>query len=89
MTTSTLRAARVLVAEHVQVLRGYARRVLLDGGSLSEIEDSERQQRMGELLAMGSCLKLTGNELVSLIFKDMFDERRRCGCPTCRKRSAR
>ena len=42
---------------------------------------------MSELLAMGSCLSLTGHEMVALIFKDMFDERRRCGCPTCRNKS--
>ena len=87
MTTSTLKEAKVLVAEHVQVLTGYAHRVLVQGGSLSEVEDSERQQRMAELLAMGSCLSLTEKELVALIFKNMFDERRRCGCPTCRNRS--
>jgi hypothetical protein len=88
MPTSTLKEAKVLVAEHVQVLTGYARRVMLHDGSLSEVEDAERQRRMVELMAMGSCLGLTESEIITLIFKDMLDERRRCGCPTCRSRSA-
>ena len=78
MTASILKEAKVLVAEHVRVLRSYARRVLLQGDLLSEVEDSDRQRRMGELLAMGSCLSLTGHELVVLILKEIFDERRRC-----------
>ena len=88
MTTSTLKEAKVLVAEHLQVLRSYARRILLQGDSLSEVEDLDRQRRMDELLAMGSCLTLIGHEIVALIFKDMFNERRCCGCPTCSNRSA-
>ena len=88
MTASILKEAKVLVAEHVRVLRSYARRVLLQGESLTEVEDSDRQHRMDELLAIGGCLSLTGHELVALILKDIFDERRRCGCPTCRNRSA-
>ena len=87
MTTETLRDARELVAEHAEVLRGYAQKVVSEGRSLSAEEESDREGRISEFLAMGSCLKLTGREMVALVYQDMFRPRRACGCPRCRSRA--
>lgn len=88
MTTATLKEARKLVDEHVEVLRAYAHRVLVEGEALSFSEESDRESRINEFRAMGSCLMLTENEMVTMVYQDMLRERRRCGCPTCRSRSA-
>ena len=88
MTTETLREARELVAEHVEVLRGYAQRVLIEGKSLSAEEESDKEGRVSEFLAMGSCLKLTGREMVALVYQDTLRPRRPCGCPRCRSRAS-
>ena len=84
MTTETLEEARQLVAEHVEVLRGYSQRVLGEGGALSQEEESDRESRVREFFAMGTCLKLTPHEMVAQVYKDMLRPRRRCGCPRCR-----
>ena len=88
MNTTTLKEARKLVEEHVEVLRGYAHRSLVQGEALSFTEMSDKESRINEFRAMGSCLKLTENEMVTMVYQDMLRERRRCGCPTCRSRSA-
>ena len=88
MTTETLKEARELVAEHVEVLRGYAQRVLMEGISLSTEEESDKEASVKEFLAMGSCLKLTGREMVALVYQDTLRPRRRCGCPKCRSRAS-
>ena len=87
MTATKLKEARKLVEEHVEVLRVYAHRALVQGEVLSDDEMSDRESRINEFRAMGSCLKLTENEMVTMVYQDMLRERRRCGCPTCRSRS--
>jgi hypothetical protein len=88
MTTATLREARELVAEHLEVLRAYAYRVLVQDQALSEGEQEDRKRRTGEFLAMGSCLKLTEREMVVLVYRDTLRTRRQCGCRTCRSRAS-
>ena len=87
MTATTLKEARKLVEEHVEVLRVYAHRVLVEGEALSYTEATDKESRINEFRAMGSCLKLTESEMVTMVYQDMLRERRRCGCPTCRSRS--
>ena len=87
MTATTLKEARKLVDEHVKVLRVYAHKVLLQREALSFSEMTDKESRINEFRAMGSCLKLTENEMVSMVYGDMLQERPRCGCPTCRSRS--
>lgn len=88
MTATTLKEARKLVDEHVEALRAYARRALVQGEVLSDAEMSDRESRINEFRAMGSCLKLTESEMVTMVYQNMLRERRQCGCPTCRSRSA-
>ena len=88
MTTMALREAKELVAKHVKVLEGYAHRVLEQREPLSETEEADRERRISEFQAMGSCLKLTQREMVALVYRDLFESRRSCGCPTCRSRAA-
>ena len=88
MTTIAVKRTEELLGEHVQVLRGYAQRVLQEGDALSEVEESDRERRMAQLLAMGSCLKFTESFMVTVIYQDIFKSPRRCGCPTCRNRTA-
>ena len=62
-------------------------RVLLQREALSFSEMTDKQSRISEFRAMGSCLKLTENEMVAMVYGDMLQERPRCGCPACRSRS--
>ena len=76
-----------LVAEHQQVLRDYAKRVILNCHVLAPEEDDDLANRMQEFFAVGSSLKLTEREMVSLILKPLFSKKRGCDCPSCRARA--
>ena len=76
MTATTLKEARKLVEEHVEVLREYAHLVLVEGELLSDTEMSDRDSRLNEFRAMGSCLKLTESEMVTMVYQDMLREQR-------------
>ena len=76
MTATTLKEARKLVEEHVEVLRKYAHLVLVEGELLSDTEMSDRDSRLNEFRAMGSCLKLTESEMVTMVYQDMLREQR-------------
>ncbi|MBM3934065.1 MAG: hypothetical protein FJ319_07155 [SAR202 cluster bacterium] len=75
-----------LVAEHLSVVRAYARRVMLRNDSLTDAEEADKTRRMKELLAIGNCFKLTEYELVGQVYRDTLRPKRGCGCPTCRTR---
>ena len=77
---------KALMAEHLASLRGYAVRVLLQGESLDPTEEAEWSGQMQEYLAVGDSFKLTRRELVALLYEGLLNERRTCGCHSCRAR---
>jgi hypothetical protein len=79
---------RQLMAEHLEVLRGYASRVVGHNQVLSAEEQAEKETRVEEFLALGKSFGLTRRELVSQILGDALKAKRsECGCPTCRSRA--
>ncbi len=86
MTTSLATAPTELMRRHASILRDYARRVFIDGGSLDIDEDRDRIRRVNEFRATGTSFKLTEKEMVKLVLAGAFGRKARCGCPTCRGR---
>lgn len=87
----TLKATnpRKLVNEHLEVLTGYAERVVARGGSLNGHEERDKSQQMTEFIAIGKSFKLTQAELIGQVFGDMLKAKPLpCGCPTCRGRAS-
>ena len=78
-----------LLAQHLAVLREYGERVLLENGSLSESEETEKACRMQEFLGIGSSFKLTSREMVVLLYGGLLASRSKGSyrCPSCRGRS--
>ena len=89
MTTLSVSDSRETVAEHLSTLREYAQRVLEKGEVLTESEEADKAHRMREMLSIGTSFKLTENEMVGLVLKDVHTRKPRCGCPICRERAAR
>ncbi len=82
--------AQKLMDEHFEALRGYAKRVVANGGVLSGAEERDKTARMNEFMANGRDLGLSDSDLYTLVFGDMVQRTEpKCGCPTCRKRAAR
>ena len=75
------------MAEQARALKRYAARVMVDPECLSPDEVADREQRMGEFLAVGRSLQLTDKEMVDLIFGDLLRTKRECGCNSCRAKA--
>jgi len=74
MTTLTKTDPRKLMLQHRKILRGYAIRVLLTENPLSPAKEANKARRMEEFLAIGRSFQLTERELVSLLYKELFEE---------------
>ncbi len=75
-----------VMSEHLNVLRQYASRVHKSGEALSEDEQTDRDTRFREYADIGGSFKLTESEMVGLMYKGIFEETLRCGCPQCNAR---
>ena len=73
-------------ADHLEVLRDYAMRVLVKDEVLTEPESVDRSYRMQAYMGIGRSYQLTESEMVSFICKGLFGRPRGCGCPSCRGR---
>ena len=79
-----------LMREHLEVLRGYAKRVVAHGGILTRDEERDKSARMTEYMAEGRSAGISDSDLYSQVFGDMVQRAEsKCGCPTCRKRAGR
>ena len=88
MTSLIVAEPKELMPEHLTSLRSYARRVLIQGETLTAIEEEDKERRLREYLAVGSSVKLTEREMAALVYKGFFMAKRGCGCPTCRTRDS-
>lgn len=77
------------VAQHLEALHGYARKSLIHGEKLTDVEQADKATRLEELMAVGTSFKLTESEMTSLIFRGMLRGQIRCGCPSCSARESR
>lgn len=75
-----------LFAEHLWVLRGYARRVASQGDSLTGGEEQEVKERLREFFAVGGILGLTDKEMVLLVYRGVWTVQRGCDCLACTAR---
>lgn len=82
--------SKKLMTEHLEVLRGYAKRVVAHGGVLTRDDERDKTERMTEYMAQGRSIGLNDSDLYMQIFGDMVERAEsKCGCPTCRKRADR
>ena len=76
------------MARHLEQLRDYAKRIIVDGERLDPDEEYDRMYRMREFLSIGASFKCTGGELASLLYNGLFEIKRGCGCFSCKMRKA-
>ncbi|MCH7800475.1 MAG: hypothetical protein IIC24_02915 [Chloroflexi bacterium] len=89
MVSPTLHDSNEKVADHVEALQAYARKVLVDGKPLSRLELVDKSVRLSEFVNLGNSFKLTVKEMIALILKDIYHQPIRCGCHSCVSREAR
>ena len=86
MTIAASAKPKDVVADHLSVLRSYARKMASEGEPLSVGEDADRAARVEEFMAIGLAYRCTPKELVSLLYADVFRTRRGCDCYSCKRR---
>jgi len=69
MTTAPIANPTEIMAEHLSVLRAYAKRVLLEGEDLVTHEEQDKAGRLEEFLAIANSYKCTDREIVGLLYK--------------------
>ena len=88
MNTRMLANTEGELAQHLMLLKEYARRVIGRGESLTAGEDSDRARRMAEFLTTGESLTLTEREMVALIYDGIHRNKKECGCHSCRTKES-
>ena len=79
-----------LKTDHIDVLRGYAKRVVAHGGILTRDEERDKTARLTEYVGQGRSVGLSDSDIYMQIFGDMVQRAEsKCGCPSCRKRADR
>jgi len=84
--TSALKDPKRTAAEHLEMLREYARKAVVHDEKLTEEEEADRVDRMQEFQAIGTSFKLTGREMVVVLYKGLLTGKRSCGCPSCKQK---
>ena len=74
MATNASPDYATLFFQHFAILRAYAERVFLDGGELDDHECEDLRSRMKEFFHVGACCDFTEQQLVSLMFAELFDD---------------
>ncbi|MCH7801942.1 MAG: hypothetical protein IIC24_10440 [Chloroflexi bacterium] len=86
MTNLMSKDPKEIVADHIETLKAYATRVLINGEQLTDKEITDKAERFHELQALCASFDVTEREMVALVLKQTMREPKRCGCPTCRAR---
>ena len=73
LTTLKEDVRRVIMSQHLVALRGYAKRVVLDGEWLPLQDDVDREVRLREFLALGESFNVKPKDMVALLFKDLSE----------------
>ena len=66
-----------VMAQHQEVLSGYARKALVHGEFLDASEADDLALRMQEYLVVGTSFKCTERELVALLYRGLFSKQAR------------
>lgn len=72
------------MSEHLEVLREYARRVILDGEALGLAEEAHKEAIFQRIAELGGSFRMTEREMVSLMLRGVFVDAPPCWCSTCR-----
>ena len=77
---------REILFQHLDALRTYATRAVLQGDALTVPEEQDRAERMQEALAIGISFGLTEKEIATLLYRELFQVKRGCDCSVCKSR---
>lgn len=86
MSSHTLADPKIELIHHVDAIRDYGRRMVLEGETLSSVETADLEARMRNFLAIGENYGLTQKEMVGLVLGQSSSKKAECGCHSCNVR---
>jgi len=75
---------RSVLAQHLNTLQSYARRLFIDSESLSRDEVADKKIRMREFWSIGKSLGYSERSLVKMLYRSIFAVKPGCTCLICR-----
>ena len=73
------------LAGHLSVLRGYARRAIVEERRLTDAQRLEKEQRFDKFIELCGFYKMSEREMVSLLFRGVLNNSSKCWCSRCRE----
>ena len=86
-TLTELPSTKEIMAERLGTLREYARKMVLHGGTLTLDEATDQEDSMRQFLTAGQTHQLTYNEMVRLVLEELFQQKKECGCHSCKTKA--
>lgn len=86
MSSPTLADPKIELSHQIATLRGYAKRMVMQGETLSLNEATEHKAYMQEFMATGEAYGLSQKEMVGLLLDQTSQKKRDCGCHSCNAR---
>ena len=74
-----------LFAGHLSVLRGYARRAIIEMRKLTDTQELEKERRFEKFVELGGFYRMTEREMVSLLLRGVVNDSTKCWCSRCRE----
>ncbi len=73
------------LAGHLSVLRGYARRAIIEERTLTDAQELEKEQRFKKFVELCGFYRMSEREMVSLLLRGVVNDSTRCWCSRCRE----
>ena len=86
MSNSMLADPKMAMTHQIDVIRDYARRMVMQGETLEPDEAADQMACMREFLTIGGNYGLTEKEMVGLVLGQNSQKRPACGCHSCNAR---
>ena len=87
MSNSMLADPKIELTHQIDIIRGYAQRMVMQGEALIPDEAADQRVRMQDFLAIGEAFGLTPKEMVGLVLSQESQKESACGCHSCNARN--
>ena len=89
MSNSMLADPKIAMTHQIDVIRDYARRMVMQGENLEPDEAADQMACMRDFLTIGGDYGLPQKEMVGLVLSQTSQKSPECGCHSCNARKQR
>ena len=89
MRSSMLSGPKINLAHHIDTIREYAQRMVIQRQTLEPDEAADQMACMRDFLTIGGDYGLPQKEMVGLVLRQTSQKSPECGCHSCNARKQR